>query len=335
MASASESFSSGELQKITGKPVVSVVTTTYEEEANLPTLLEELFDVFEQPEAMAEYRPYEIIVVDDPGTDGTREVIREYAEQYPEVRGIFNRRRFGQSAGLKAGIDHSRGSIVVTLDADLQNDPADIPKLLDTLEDGYDCVSGWRKDRHDSLGKKIPSRIQTPLAKLTGPDINDFGCTLKAYRGQAIRDIDLYGEGHRYIPSRLHKLGYSITEVEVNHRPRVHGESRYGIGRLLRGFADLLWHLYWVRWSSRPSHLLGVAGLVMLGVGGAVGGHATVNRLVFGAPVMEHLPRLLASVALVIVGIQLLMFSVLAEMLAKQYYQQESEYRVAEYVGFG
>lgn len=313
--------------------VTSIVTTTLNEGENVGPLLAEIFEVMGSND-MREYRPFEVIVVDDGSTDGTRDVVEDWIENTTEVKAVYNRRAFGQSPALKAGIDRSNGEIVITMDADLQNDPHDIPALLDRLEGGYDCVNGWRKDRHDPWHKTIPSAIQTPLAKLTGPDINDFGCTLAAYNGDAIRDIDLYGEGHRYIPSRLHKLGYRVTEQVVNHRAREYGESRYGVGRLIRGFLDLAFHVYWYRYSSRPGHLFGAVGLILMTIGGAVGGHAVAMRLVFGSPLLEHLPRLVIVGGMVLFGLQLVLFGLVAEFITKLYYREEDEYRVERTLGF-
>jgi len=237
-------------------------------------------------------------------------------------------RNFGQSAALAAGIDHARGDVVVTIDADLQNDPADIPRLLDVLDEGYDCVSGNRADRKDPMSKRIPSEIQTHLAKATGPDINDFGCTLKAYRRAALNDIPLYGEGHRYIPADLYDKGYEITEIDVNHRPREHGESRYGMGRLLRGFVDLLWRFMWNRYSTRPMHLLGSGGVILFGAGVLLGLASVVQRYAFGVPLGPRTPRLILTALLVLFGVQLIVFGVIVEFLSLMYYRDTDEYRV-------
>jgi glycosyltransferase involved in cell wall biosynthesis len=315
-----------------GETRTTIVLPVYNEAANVEALLEELRDVIES-DVMAAYRPVEVLMVDDGSTDGTRNRLRHLATEYPCLEVVLLRRNFGQSAAMAAGIDHARGEYVVTMDADGQNNPADVPRLLAKLEDGYDCVSGWRRDRDDPLRKTIPSTVQTRLARWTGADIHDFGCTLKAYRAVGLYDIDLYGEGHRYIPAKLHKRGYEITELPVDHRPRTAGETKYGPQRLLKGFVDLLFHAFWNRYSARPSHFLGGVGLLFAGVGTLIGGHAVALKYAFGASLAPHTPRLLLSVGLVLFGFQLLMFGFLAEMIVKQQYHYDRPYRIQTTIG--
>lgn len=312
-------------------PAVSVIVPVYNERPNLPILLDELTNVFRIAE-MQGYRPYEILFVEDGSSDGTSQWIDDAAAHNPHVRAVHLKRNYGQSAALQAGFDLADGRVLVPMDGDLQNDPHDIPRLLDKLEEGYDCVSGWRRNREDPWHKTIPSAIQTRLAKLTGPAINDFGCTLTAYRRDAIKDIDLYGEGHRYIPAKLYDKGHSVAEVEVNHRPRKHGESRYGAGRLLRGFVDLAFHYYWVHYSTRPLHVFGLLGFLSMGAGGFIGLVSVVQKYVFGVSLAPRTPRLILVSLLVMFGLQLLVFGVLAEMLTKLHYRDEREYRVARLV---
>lgn len=306
---------------------VSVVIPVYNERANLPQLFEELETVFAELG-----REYELLFVEDGSTDGTSAWIDKRASDHEHVKAIHLKRSWGQSAALAAGFDHASGEIVIAMDADLQNDAHDIPNLLEKLEEGYDCVSGRRVDRHDPLSKTIPSAIQTRLAKFTGPDINDFGCTLKAYRREALECIDLRGETHRYIPAQLYDNGYSVTEINVNHRPRKHGESRYGLGRLLRGFSDLLFHLIWVRYSSRMFHLFGGGGLVILGSGFGLGLFLLVLNYIDETSLMAQLPSLILSVGMVLFGLITVMFGVTLEFMTKMYYREESEYRIAEIV---
>jgi glycosyltransferase involved in cell wall biosynthesis len=312
----------------------SLVLPTYNEVENVTPVVEGIVDAFDT-DATAEFTPIEVVVVDDGSTDGTRDVLRNLAAEVPDLRVVFLRRNFGQSAALAAGLDHARGEFVVTMDADGQNDPADAPRLLEMLTaEGYDCVSGWRRDRDDPASKTIPSAIQTRLAKLTGPDINDFGCTLKAYRAGVLDDIDLYGEGHRYIPAKLYKRGYQIGELEVEHHPRTAGETKYGAARLARGFVDLLFHVFWNRYSTRPLHLLGGLGFLFTAVGGLIGTHAVAIKYLFGVSLSpEHLPRLILTIAFVLFGVQLLMFGFLAEMIAKLHYSTDQPYRITEVIG--
>ncbi|GAB3689024.1 glycosyltransferase family 2 protein [Salinarchaeum chitinilyticum] len=310
-----------------GEVVTSIVLPAYDEVGNLRPLVEEIVEVVAS-DAMAAYRPVEVLIVDDGSTDGTAEVIRELTEEYDAVAGVFLRRNFGQSAALCAGFDTAAGEYVVPLDADGQNNPADIPMLLDRLGDGYDCVSGWRKDRDDPITKTIPSGIQTYLARFTGPDIHDFGCTLKAYRREAVDELNLRGEGHRYIPAKLYDRGYKITEEPVDHRPRTHGSTKYGAGRLVRGFVDLAFNIFWNKYSMRPMHIMGGIGLLLLAVGGLIGSHAVFMKYVLGDALLPHLPRLVLAVALILFGFQMLMFGVLAEMLTKIHYKGEVPYRI-------
>lgn len=305
----------------------SIIVPVHNERENLRQLLDELTATFRRDEMRA-YRPYEILFVEDGSTDGTRQFVDDAAHATSEVSAIHLKRSYGQSAALQAGFDAADGRVLVPMDGDLQNDPADIPQLFETLEEGYDCVSGWRRDRNDPWHKTIPSAIQTRLATYTGPDIHDYGCTLSAYRRTAIDDIDLYGEGHRYIPSKLYDKGYSVTEVEVNHRPRKHGDSRYGAARLARGFVDLVFHWFWLHYSSRPLHVFGVLGLALVGAGTALGGVSLVQRYAFGVGLADKTPRLILVALLVLFGLQVVVFGVLAEMLAKLHYRDEREYRV-------
>lgn len=306
---------------------VSVVVPVYNERENLPPLLEEIDAAFLSGEIDA-WRPYEIIFVEDDSTDGTGAWVDDAALANDNIRAVHLKRNWGQSAALAAGFDEARGEVIVPMDGDLQNNPADIPALLEKINAGADCVSGWRKDRDDPWHKTIPSALQTRLAKFTGPDINDFGCTLTAYRREALEAIDLRGETHRYIPAQLYDKGYSVTEVEVDHRPREHGQSRYGFGRLLRGFVDLIFHWVWVRYSASPMHLLGGAGVVLTGLGVLLGVLSLGQKYLLGQQLAPHLPRLVLLSLLIVTGVLLLVFGIQAELMMKLYYRDETEYRV-------
>jgi glycosyltransferase involved in cell wall biosynthesis len=309
---------------------LSIVVPVHNERANLPGLREEIEAVCDSLDVR--WQPWELIWVEDGSTDGTAEWVDDHATTAENVTTIHLRRSFGQSAALAAGFDRAKGGVIVPMDGDQQNDPADIPDLLARIDAGADCVSGWRHDRDDPWHKTIPSAIQTHLAKYTGPDIHDFGCTLTAYRADALEAIDLRGESHRYLPAQLYDKGYTVEEVKVNHRPREHGQSRYGLGRLLRGFVDLVFHWFWVRYSTRPMHLLGGSGFVMLGLGGLLGGASLVQRFAFGEALLSHLPRLVLVALLIITGLLLVVFGFLAEMITKLHYSTDTEYRIERVV---
>jgi len=307
---------------------ISVILPAYNEAANLRSLIPELVKVCE---AM-DISDYEVLVVDDGSVDDTAAAASEAAEWYQGVRAIILQDNFGQSAALAAGFEHCRGDIVVPMDADGQNDPADIPALVDRLEEGYDCVSGWRRDRDDPLAKRIPSAIQTRLAKLTGPDINDFGCTLSAYRSDAIDGLDLRGERHRYIPSQLYQRGFDIDEVEVRHHPREHGDSHYGVGRLLRGALDLGYQVFRTRWRARPIHFFGGLGTLIAGAGLCLGLWLLGLRYGTGRALATMVPRLLFSVALVLFGSGMVGLGIVTELLTEVLYKDERPYRVDEVI---
>ncbi|MFW5945462.1 MAG: glycosyltransferase family 2 protein [Candidatus Natronoplasma sp.] len=302
---------------------LSVVLPVYNEEKNLRKIYKQISQVMS-----SNYEKWEIIFVDDGSTDSSYRVLRGLYEDDPHVKIIRFRKNFGQSAALSAGFEHAEGNIILTLDADLQNDPKDIPRLVDKLEEGYDCVSGWRKDRKDPIGKRFASWIQTHLSMKTGPEIHDFGCTLKAYRREAIKSINIYGEGHRYIPAKLHKNGYKITEIVVTHRSRKHGKTKYGFNRLFKGFFDLLFSYFWNQFSGRPLHFLGGLGSLFMFFGFLIGLYRIIMKYAFGVSILPHIGQLLLSVALILFGFLVFMFGILAEMLSKIYYEDRKPYVV-------
>jgi glycosyltransferase involved in cell wall biosynthesis len=311
--------------------MTSIVLPAYDEAQNLPVLVAELIEIIDDQD-MTSYQPVEIIIVDDGSTDNSQTVLRELAAEHNILTALLLSRNFGQSAALAAGIDYASGSYIVTMDADRQNDPADVPSLLERLQSGYDCVSGWRRNRNDPLSKTVPSKIQTYLARKSGPDLHDFGCTLKAYRAEALRAIELYGEGHRYIPAKLHKKGFSMAEQEVSHRPRTEGSTKYGWRRLLKGFMDLLFHIFWNRYSTRPLHLLGSGGILLMGIGSLIGIHAVFIKYIQDVSLIPKLPRLILVTALMLFGLQLVMFGFIAEMITKIHYAEETPYMIHEIV---
>ncbi|MGI8310719.1 glycosyltransferase family 2 protein [Saccharopolyspora hattusasensis] len=237
---------------------VSLLAPAKNERENLPRLFAEIRDAMQQ-----QHRSWELLVVDDGSTDDSWQVIAEQARQDPRLRGIRLRRNFGKAAALAAGVAEVRGELLVTLDADLQDDPAEIPRLLAELDNGADLVSGHKAQRQDPLGKRLPSKVFNSVTGLiTGLKLADHNCGLKAARTEVYRRVPLYGELHRYIPALAHQLGYRVRELAVHHRPRVHGKSNYGLERYVRGALDLLTVIALTRYGRRPAHLFGGLGLL-------------------------------------------------------------------------
>jgi glycosyltransferase involved in cell wall biosynthesis len=238
------------------------------------------------------------------------------------VKIVKFKKNFGQSAAMAAGFEHAKGGIVVTMDADMQNDPSDIPLLLVELEKGHDVVCGWRKKRKDSISKKLFSLFANGLRrKLTGAAIHDSGCSLRAYRKDCLKSLELYGEMHRYIPAMLSWKGYKIGEVRTNHRPRAHGRTKYGYKRLVKGFLDLILILFWQKYSMRPIHLLGGSGILLAIIGAILGLWLGIERLAFGTALGDR-PLFLLAILMIIVGVQFLVFGVLADIMVRIYYGQ-------------
>jgi len=307
---------------------LSVVLPVYNEAPNLEPLHAELTEVLG-----ALGRSYEVIYVDDGSIDGSREILRRFREADPHVHVVLFRRNFGQTAAVAAGLARSSGEIVVTLDSDRQNDPHDIPGLIAKIEEGYDVVSGWRKDRKDDLlSRRLPSVTANALIRaITRVHVHDYGCMLKAYRGEVARGLRLYGEMHRFIPAIASDLGASIGEMVVNHRPRVAGSSNYGISRVVRVVLDLLTVKFLSVYSTRPIHVFGVMGVVLGGIGSAVLGLLAIQKLFFGVQLSGR-PILLLALLLVVTGVQLVTMGLLGEMLARTYHESQGKpiYVVAE-----
>jgi glycosyltransferase involved in cell wall biosynthesis len=310
---------------------ISVVVPVYNEYDSLPALLEALTQVLE---VLA--HPYEIICIDDGSTDGSGDRLRELAQQYPRLRAVLLRRNYGQTAAMAAGFDYALGSVVITMDGDLQNDPTDIPRLLDRLNEGYDLVSGWRKDRQDNtLTRLIPSKIANWLiGSVTGVELHDYGCSLKAYRAEVIHDLNLYGELHRFLPALAFIEGARITEMPVTHHPRRFGTSKYGLGRTLRVVMDMLTVYFMKKFLTRPMHVFGSLGLVSMAAGLALGIYLTLVKILADQDIGDR-PLLVLAVVLLLAGIQLFSFGLLAELLMRTYHesQQRPIYRVREIVG--
>jgi glycosyltransferase involved in cell wall biosynthesis len=306
--------------------MISVVIPVYNEEGSLAALHDELDRVFAGPST----GPVEFVFVDDGSRDGSWEVLSALAAKDPRVRGIRFRRNFGKAAALSAGFRSARGGLVFTLDADLQDDPAEVPRFLAKLDEGYDVVSGWKKTRHDPWHKVIPSRVfNTMVSTLTGCRLHDHNCGFKLYRSEVVREVDIYGELHRFVPVLAHARGFRVGEIEVHHRPRRHGTSKYGVSRFLKGSLDLLTVRFLTRFSQRPLHVLGGIGLGLLCLGLLGLGYLAVLWLLGYRPIGNR-PMLLYAIAFLVVGVQFLSLGILAELVTAYNIRAEDTYSVAE-----
>ena len=307
-------------------PNLSVVVPLYNEEASLAFLVEQL---------LAAVRPigrsFELILVDDGSRDGTAELLRQQAQRVPELVAVLLRRNYGQTAAMAAGFAISRGGVIITLDGDLQNDPADIPLLLERLDQGYDLVSGWRHKRQDAaISRLLPSLLANRLiGGVTGVRLHDYGCSLKAYRREVLADLNLYGELHRFLPALAFIEGARIGEVKVNHHPRRFGKSKYGIDRTFRVLMDLLTIWFMKRFLTRPMHVFGFAGLLMLGGGILIALWLVGEKLLLGTDIGAR-PLLLMAVLGILSGVQLFSFGLLAELQMRTYHESQGRpiYRI-------
>jgi glycosyltransferase involved in cell wall biosynthesis len=272
-------------------------------------------------------RAYEIIVVDDGSTDDTFERLARLQSLDPNLRLIRFRRNFGQTAAFAAGFDHARGRYIVTMDGDLQNDPADIPELVATLERGADIVCGWRKNRQDALvSRRLPSTLANALiSAVTGVRLHDYGCSLKAFRAEVVKPMKLYGEMHRFLPAIASEQTSSIVEMPVKHRARRHGESNYGIGRTIRVILDLLTVKFLLSYSTRPLQIFGLIGVTLGAAGGVITGGLVIGRLAEAVSLTKHEPLLLLGILLVSAGFQLITLGLLAEMQARTYHESQNK----------
>ncbi len=309
-------------------PRISVVIPLYNEAEAIDELYRQLTEALEAYGAS-----YEVIVADDGSTDGSFEKLKAIHERDPRWRIIRFRRNFGQTAGFAAGFHRARGDVVITIDADLQNDPADIPKLMAKIEEGYDIVSGWRVDRQDTfLTRKLPSMMANWLiSRTTNVKLHDYGCSLKAYRADVVKNIHLYGELHRFIPAVASAYGVSVAEVPVNHRAREHGQSKYGISRTFRVLLDLITVYFLLGYSTRPIHVFGGVGMVSFSVGVLIGLYLTLVKFVLGQDIGTR-PLLLLSVLLILLGVQMIAMGLLGELIIRTYYEStgKSIYYVRE-----
>jgi glycosyltransferase involved in cell wall biosynthesis len=302
------------------RPEISVVVPLYNEVDNVADLHRELTFALE---SMG--RPYEILLVDDGSRDGTLERLVELESRDRRVRVLCLRRNFGQTAAFSAGFDHARGSIVVTSDGDLQNDPADIPALVARLEQGYDIVCGWRRERRDPVGRRLPSWFANKIISWsTGVRLHDYGCSLKAIRYEVIKGLRLYGEMHRFIPAVASWMGVTLAEMPVNHRPRTRGRSKYGLGRTFRVLLDLFTVKFLLAYGTRPSHLFGLTGLAFGAVAAAIAAYLLYVKFGQGEAIGGR-PLLLVPPFFFITGVLLVMAGLLAELLVRIYHESQGK----------
>ncbi len=299
------------------QPDISVIVPVYNESAVLPLLIKKTVEAI-RPTG----RSFEIIIVDDGSSDETAAILEEQSRMLSEVRAVIFRRNFGQSAAMTAGFDYARGRIVVSMDGDLQNDPADIPLLVQKLEEGFDVVSGWRKDRKDTFfSRKLPSVIANwIIGRSTGVRLHDYGCSLKAYRREIAKNLLLYGELHRFIPVLASLYGARIAEVEVTHHPRTSGKSKYGISRTYRVIIDLLLMLFFQKFATRPLQFFGLSGGLLFFAGFGIEAYLTWLKLWAGQDIGGR-PLLILGVLLIITGIMLAGIGLLAELVMRTYYE--------------
>ncbi len=313
------------------RPAVSVVVPIYNELESIPHLLTAL-----ATELQAANLVYEILCVDDGSSDGSDRVLKQQALERDDLRVVLLRRNYGQTAAMAAGFSYASGRVIVTIDGDLQNDPSDIPMLMQLLDEGYDLVSGWRKNRQDkSLTRVIPSKIANWLIGwVTGVKLHDYGCSLKAYRSELVADMNLYGELHRFLPALAFIEGAKITEVPVKHHARQFGQSKYGLDRTFRVVMDLLTISFMRTFLTRPMHVFGLFGLIFLAVGMLISGHLAYVRLILGEDIGQR-PLLILAVVLLLAGLNLFCVGILAEIAMRTYHESQGRpiYRVRETVG--
>ena len=310
---------------------LSVVVPIYNEAESIETLVQAIADAVSETNSS-----YEIICVDDGSKDGSTQVLTDLASRRVDLKAVILRRNYGQTPAMAAGFETAEGKIIVTLDGDLQNDPADIPMLLAKLNEGYDLVSGWRRKRQDAaLTRLLPSKIANIIiAKVTGVRLHDYGCSLKAYRAELIADMNLYGELHRFLPALAYIEGARITEVPVRHHPRRFGQSKYGLGRTIRVVMDLLTVYFMKKFLTRPMHVFGLGGVISLAIGIAMGTYLTIVKLFFDRDIGDR-PLLILAVLLIITGVNLFCFGLVTELLMRTYHESQRRpiYRIRDVFG--
>jgi glycosyltransferase involved in cell wall biosynthesis len=303
-----------------GLKTISVVIPIFNEGENISPLYQGIKAVMEKMGA-----EYEVIFVDDGSNDASNEILQRLAEGDKRIKVIQFRKNFGQTAAIAAGVEHAQGEIIVTMDGDGQNDPRDIPRLLERLEQGYDVASGWRKHRKDPLLKRrFPSALANRLISwLTRVRLHDYGCTLKAYRRDILKDVRLYGEMHRFIPAYASWVGARITEMEVAHHPRTHGSSKYGLSRTTSIILDLITILFLKRYSTKPIRLFGGAGMTLLGLGFLGGLFVLYRKLVWGGIWIS--PLILISFLFITMGVMFILLGLIAEIIIRTYHESQGK----------
>lgn len=301
--------------------LLSVVIPLLNEEENIPILYQELIEVLTTLE-----EEYEIVFIDDGSTDRSLALLRDIQGKDSHVVVVSFRKNFGQTAAMAAGFDYATGDVIITMDADLQNDPKDIPQLLDRIKAGNDVVTGWRYDRKDAfINRRLPSIIANKIiSKTTGVNLHDYGCTLKAFRREVIKSVKLYGEMHRFIPAIASGMGIDFTEVKVNHRARRFGASKYGISRTIRVVLDLMTVKFLLSYSTRPIQVFGLMGVVSGGIGFLIALIMTIQRQFFGVPLSDR-PLLFLAVLLIFIGIQFISLGLIAELQARTYHESQNK----------
>jgi len=313
-------------------PEISIFLPVFNEEPNLRPLHDKLVEALK-----ALNRTSEIVYVDDGSTDGSLKILRELAEQDPRVRVVALRRNYGQTAAMAAGIDAAQGEVLIPMDADLQNDPADITRLLTKLDEGYDVVSGWRKDRKDKMiSRKIPSMLANRLISwIGGVPLHDYGCSLKAYRRESLQDVRLYGEMHRFIPIYASWAGARVTEIPVEHHARTMGKSKYGIERTLKVVFDLMTIKFMASYQTKPIYVFGSFGMLAFAISFLAGLYAVFLKIFHRADFVQT-PLPILTIVMFAVGIQFVLMGLLAEMLVRTYHESQAKpiYAVRERLGF-
>jgi len=299
---------------------LSVVVPIFNEEENITPLYRELKNVLEGMRAN-----YEVIFVDDGSDDGSNAVLQRLAKNDKGIKVIQFRKNFGQTAAIAAGVEHAQGELIVTMDGDGQNDPRDIPHLLEKLEQGYDVASGWRRNRKDPLfNKRFPSALANKLISwLTKVKLHDYGCTLKAYRRDILKDVRLYGEMHRFIPAYASWVGARITELEVAHHPRQHGRSKYGLSRTSSIILDLITFLFLQRYSTKPIRLFGGAGMILFILGVLTGLFVLYRRIIWGGVWIS--PMILISFLFITMGVMFILLGLIAEIIIRTYHESQKK----------